>query len=49
MNKYSTPEIKRTVKKEKPSRKIINNILNYSRSLSVIAGLAPQTLFFINN
>ena len=49
MNKFSTPEIKKTVKKEKPSRKIINNILSYSQSLSVIAGLAPQPLFFINN
>lgn len=49
MNKYSTPEIKKTVKKEKPSRKIIDNLLNYSRSLSVIAGITPQTLVFINN
>jgi hypothetical protein len=49
MNKYSTPVIKKTTKKEKPSRKIINNILNYSQSLSVIAGLAAQPLLFINN
>jgi len=49
MNKYSTPEIKKTVKKEKPSRRIINNILNYSQSLSVIAGLAANPLLFINN
>jgi hypothetical protein len=49
MNKYSTPEIKKTVKKEKPSRRIINNILNYSQSLGVIAGLAANPLLFINN
>ena len=49
MNKYSTPEIKKTVKKEKPSRRIINNMLNYSQSLSVIAGLAATPLLFINN
>ena len=49
MKKLSTPEIKKTVKKEKPSRRIINNILNYSQSLSVIAGLAANPLLFINN
>lgn len=49
MNNYSTPDIKKTVKKEKPSRRIIDNILNYSKSLNVIVGLASQPLLFINN
>ncbi|MBP5562587.1 MAG: hypothetical protein J6X51_00950 [Bacteroidales bacterium] len=49
MDKNFTPVIKKAVKKEKPSRKIINNILNYSQSLSVIAGIAAQPLLFINN
>jgi len=49
MDKNCTPVIKRTVKKEKPSRKIIENLLNYSKSLSVIVGIAPQPLLFINN
>lgn len=49
MDKDFTPVIKKTVKKEKPSRKIIENILQYSKSLSVIAGIAPQPLLFINN
>ena len=49
MNKEFTPVIKKTVKREKPSRRIIDNILNYSKSLSVIVGIAPQPLLFINN
>ena len=49
MNKDFTPVIKKTVKKEKPSRKIIDNLLNYSKSLSIIVGIAPQPLLFINN
>jgi len=49
MDKSFTPVIKKTVKREKPSRKIIDNILNYSKSLSVIVGIAPQPLLFINN
>lgn len=49
MDKDFTPVIKKTVKKEKPSRRIIENILNYSKSLSVIAGIASQPLLFINN
>lgn len=49
MDKYSTPVVKKTIKKEKPSRKIIDNILNYSQSLSVIAGLSAQPFLFINN
>ena len=49
MDKNYTPVIKKTVKKEKPSRRIIENILNYSKSLSVIAGIASQPLLFINN
>ena len=42
-------DTEKTVKREKPSRKIIDNILNYSKSLSVIVGIAPQPLLFINN
>ena len=49
MDKSYTPVTKKTVKKEKPSRRIIENILNYSQSLSVIAGIATQPLLFINN
>lgn len=49
MDRNYTPVTKKTVKKEKPSRKIIENILNYSKSLSVIAGIVPQPLLFINN
>ena len=49
MDKDFTPVTKKTVKKEKPSRRIIENILNYSKSLSVIAGIASQPLLFINN
>jgi hypothetical protein len=49
MDKNYTPVIKKTVKKEKPSRKIIDNLLNYSKSLSIIVGIAPQPLLFINN
>lgn len=49
MDKDFTPVTKKTVKKEKPSRKIIENLLNYSKSLSVIVGIAPQPLLFINN
>ncbi len=49
MDKNFTSDIKKTVKKEKPSKKIIDNILNYSKSLSVIVGIAPQPLLFINN
>ncbi len=49
MDKDFTPVTKKTVKKEKPSRKIIENLLNYSKSLSVIVGISPQPLFFINN
>jgi len=49
MDKNYTSVIKKTVKREKPSRKIIDNILNYSKSLSVIVGISPQPLFFINN
>jgi len=49
MDKDFTPVTKKTVKKEKPSRRIIDNILNYSKSLSVIAGIASQPLLFINN
>lgn len=49
MNKDFTPVVKKTVKKEKPSRRIIENILNYSKSLSVIAGITSQPLLFINN
>jgi len=49
MDKDFTPVTKKMVKKEKPSRRIIENILNYSKSLSVIAGIASQPLLFINN
>ena len=49
MDKDFTPVTKKTVKKEKPSRRIIENLLNYSKSLSVIAGIVPQPLLFINN
>ncbi len=49
MDKNFTPVIRKSVKKEKPSRRIIENLLSYSKSLSVIAGIAPQPLLFINN
>lgn len=49
MDKNYTPVIKKTVKKEKPSRKIIENLLNYSKSLSLIVGISSQPLLFINN
>jgi hypothetical protein len=49
MDKDFTPVTKKTVKKEKPSRKIIENLLNYSKSLSVIVGISPQPLLFVNN
>ena len=49
MDRNYTPVTKKTVKKEKPSRRIIENLQNYSKSLSVIAGIVPQPLLFINN
>lgn len=49
MDKNYTSVTKKTVKKEKPSRRIIENLLNYSKSLTVIAGIVPQPLLFINN
>ncbi len=49
MDKNYTPVTKKTTKREKPSRRIIENILNYSKSLSVMAGIASQPLLFVNN
>ncbi len=49
MDKTSTPVNKKTVKREKPSKKVIENILNYSASLSMIIGLSETPFLVINN
>ena len=45
----STPLKKKTVKLEKPSRRIIGNILKYSRSLVIVPGTYGQSVLLINN
>lgn len=49
MEKTSTLFEKKTVKQEKPSRRVINNIMNYSKSLSVVSGVYGRAVFLINN
>lgn len=45
----STPLKKKTVKLEKPSRRIIDNILKYSRSLVMVPNTCGQAVLLINN
>lgn len=49
MENVSTPYEKRTVKKGKPSRRVIENILNYSRSLVVMTNNFGKPYLVINN
>lgn len=49
MEKTSTTLERKSVKKERPSRRIINNILNYSRSLEVISSGYGRQILLINN
>ncbi len=49
MNRTSTPCKRKPVKQEKPSQRIINNILNYSKSLETFAQVYGKPVFVINN
>ncbi len=49
MENVSTRFEKKTVKREKPSRRVIENILNYSRSLAVMTNSYGKPLMVINN
>jgi hypothetical protein len=42
-------EEKKTVKAERPRRSVIQNILNYSKSLQVVPTTLGVTLMLINN
>lgn len=48
MGKTSTP-LKKSVKKQKPAKKVIDNILNYSASISLIAALSSTPFIVVNN
>ncbi len=49
MENVSTRYEKKTVKKEKPSRSVIESILNYSRSLAVLTNPYGKSIMVINN
>ena len=49
MENVSTRFERKTVKKEKPSRRVIESILNYSRSFAVITNPYGKSLMAINN
>ncbi len=49
MEKTSTPLMRKSVKKERPSRRVISNILNYSRSLEMVADVYGKQILLINN
>lgn len=48
MEKTST-SLKKSVKKQKPAKRVINNILNYSASISLVAALSPTPFIVVNN
>lgn len=49
MDKTSTTYEKKTVKHEKPSRRVIDNILNYSKSITMVSGVYGRAVLLINN
>ncbi len=49
MEKTSTPVNKKSIKREKPSSRVVENILKYSASLSVVIGLNCGTFLAVNN
>lgn len=49
MENNSTSFEPKTVKVQKPSRRIINNILNYSKSLMVVSGIYGKASLVVNN
>lgn len=49
MEKTSTPVQKRPLKREKPSCSVIDNILKYSASLSLILVAKCEPILVVNN
>ncbi|MCQ2264610.1 MAG: hypothetical protein MJZ46_01015 [Bacteroidales bacterium] len=49
MDKTSTTFDKKSVKQEKPSRRVIANILNYSKSIAMVSGVYGRSVLLINN
>ena len=44
-----TPSDSKSVKMQKPSRRIIRNLLEYSKSLMVVPGVCERSFLFVNN
>ncbi len=49
MNKLSTTYTKKNLKREKPSQRVIQNILNYSKSLMQIPSSCDRFMLLVNN
>ncbi len=49
MEKLSTSLERKSVKQQRPSRRIIDNILNYSRTMEVVANVYGKQIILINN
>lgn len=49
MEKTSTSLARKSVRKDRPSRRVISNILNYSKSLEPVADVYGKQIFLINN
>ncbi len=47
-NKF-TPSEPKSVKLQKPSRRIIRNLLEYSKSLMAVTAVCERTLLLVNN
>lgn len=44
-----TPSDSKSVKMQKPSRRIIRNLLEYSKSLMAVTAVCERTLLLVNN
>lgn len=49
MEKTSTPFIRKSAKRERPSQRIIDNILNYSKTMQMVTSVYGRQILLVNN
>ena len=49
MEKTSTSLARKSVRQQRPSRRVIDNILNYSKAMEIVANVYGKQIILINN